>query len=59
MERPDAEVLDAVVSVQGVQGRALAQRPARQPTGVAARAARTTREKPGLCLGRKRGQAQE
>ena len=42
-----------------MQGRSLAQRPAQQPPGVAARTAGMTGEQPRLGFGRKRGQAQQ
>jgi hypothetical protein len=50
VERPDVEVLDAIPSVQGSAGGALAQRLADKPADVASRTLQVTREQPRLDL---------
>jgi len=59
VEGPDVEFLDAVLPVHIVQGSALAQGPAHQTAGIAARTARIALEELGLGIGGQRDEAQK
>jgi hypothetical protein len=59
VERPDVEVLDAIRSVQIVEGSPLAQRPAHEPAGVAPRTPRVAREQSCFDIRSELGQSQE
>jgi hypothetical protein len=59
VERPDVEVLDAIRSVQIVEGSPLTQRPAHEPAGVAPRTPRVAREQSCFDIRSEVGQSQE
>jgi len=63
IERPDVEVLDAVLSIHVMQGSALAQGraqgPAQETTGIPSGAVRIAPEELGLCVGGQRGKSNQ
>jgi hypothetical protein len=59
IEGPDIEVLDAVLLVHVVQGRALAQRPTQKATGIPSGAVRIPPEELGFCVGGQRGESKQ
>jgi hypothetical protein len=59
VEGPDVEILDAVAPVHVVQGSALAQGPAQEPSGVPAGSLRIPAEQLRLGISRQRGQPKQ
>jgi hypothetical protein len=59
VEGPNVEILDAVLPVQIVQGRALAQRPAQQPARIASCTLRVPSEQSGFNFSRENSEPDE